>query len=197
MENKMKKQTKQKEKTFNLIITGYGGQGIITIAEIIAKAAMIEGHEAKEDELHGLAQRGGSLDCHVRFGKKVYSPLVERGEADLIISLEALEALRACYWANKNTAFIINSKTFNSPLNLDQIMAKVKQFTSKIYTVDADTIVEKMTGDITMVNTFILGYAMKHGLLPLKKENVWKAIAERIRPQFLEINKKVFEAAFK
>lgn len=186
-----------KNKTFNLIISGYGGQGIITIAEIIAKAAMSEGYEAKESELHGLAQRGGSLDCHVRFGTHVYSPLVERGCADLIISLEALEALRSCYWANKNTNFLINAKTFNSPWSLDQIMAKVKQFTSKIYMVDADKIVEKMTGDITMVNTFILGYALKHGLLPLKKEAVWQAIAERIRPQFIEINKKVFAEAFK
>jgi indolepyruvate ferredoxin oxidoreductase beta subunit len=185
------------KKTFNLIISGYGGQGIITIAEIIAKAAMSEGYEAKESELHGLAQRGGSLDCHVRFGEKVYSPLVGRGNADLIISLEALEALRSCYWANEKTAILVNSKAFNSPLSLDQIMAKIKQFTSKIYTIDADKIVEKMTGDITMVNTFILGYALKYGLLPLKKEGVWKAIAERIRPQFIDINKKVFDEAFK
>lgn len=184
-------------KTFNLIITGYGGQGIITIAEIIAKAAMIEGFEAKESELHGLAQRGGSLDCHVRFGKEVHSPLVERGNADLIVSLEALEALRACYWANKDTNFLINSKTFNSPWTLDQIIAKIKQFTSKIYTVDADSIVQKMTGDITMVNTFILGYALKHNLLPLKKETVWQAIKERLHERFWEENKKVFEEAFR
>ena len=92
-----------KEKTFNLIVTGYGGQGVLTITKIITTAAMLQGYDVKEAELHGLAQRGGSLDCHVRFGSKVYSPIVPRGKADLIISLESLEALRACYWANENT----------------------------------------------------------------------------------------------
>jgi len=185
------------EKTFNLIITGYGGQGVLALAEIIAKAAMLEGHEAKESELHGLAQRGGSLDCHVRFGREIHSPLVERGNADLIISLEALEALRACYWANKDTAFIINSKTFNTSWSLEQIEAKIKQFTKNIHMVDADSNVQRLTKDIVATNIFMLGYAIKKGLLPLKKETAWQAIRERLHEQFWDENKKVFEAAFK
>lgn len=185
------------KKTFNLIITGYGGQGILTLAEIIAKAALKQGYEAKEAELHGLAQRGGSLDCHVRFGKTIYSPLVMRGNADLIISLEALEALRACYWASKKTALVINSKAFNSPLSLKQITSKIKPITANIYSVDADPIVKKLTGDITASNVFMLGYAIQKNLLPLKKEFVWKAITERLHKRFWQENKKVFEEAFK
>jgi len=191
----MKKQTK--DKTFNTIISGYGGQGVLMIAEIIANAALRRGYDVKEAELHGLAQRGGSLECHVRFGKKVYSPLVMRGNADLIISLETLEALRACYWANKDTDILLNKKTFNTPFSAEQLVAKIKKVTKKISIVDADAAVEKLTGDIISANIFMLGLAVKKGLLPLKKEDVWKAIAEKVRPQFLEENKKVFTAAFK
>lgn len=191
----MKKQTKQKE--FNLIITGYGGQGVLTIAEIIAKAALKQGFDAKEAELHGLAQRGGSLDCHVRFGNHIYSPLVMQGRANLIIALEALEAFRACYWVNSKTSILINSKTFNTPLELKQIVAKINAITKNVYLVDADAEAKKLTGDIMDANIFMLGVAIKKGFLPLKKETVWKAVEERLHKRFLEQNKKVFEAAFK
>jgi indolepyruvate ferredoxin oxidoreductase beta subunit len=185
------------KKTFSLIITGYGGQGVLAIAEIIARAAQKQGHESKESELHGLAQRGGSLDCHIRFGEKIYSPIVERGSADLIISLEALEALRACYWASKNTNFLVNAKTFNSPWNLDQITAKIKRFTSNIQLIDADSIVQKLTKDIVAANIFMLGSAIKKGLLPLKKEIVWQEIKARLHERFWDENEKVFEEAFR
>lgn len=182
-------------KNFNLIITGYGGQGILTIADIISKSALKQGFEVKQAELHGLAQRGGSLQCHVRFGKNIYSPLVTRAKADLIISLEALEALRSCYWANEKTKILTNSKVFRSSTNLNEITNKIKKFTKNLNIIDADNIVKKI-GDINMVNTFILGYSIKKGLLPFKKEIVWQSIEERINKRFLEENKKIFEEAF-
>lgn len=185
------------KKTFNLIISGYGGQGIITIAEIVIKAAMKQRYKATEAELHGLAQRGGSLDCHVRFGPVVNSPLVMRGNADLIISLEAFEALHSCYWANNKTNILINEKAFMSPLRLEQIKNKIKPLTKNIHSIDADAVVEKLTGDVIATNIFMLGYAVKKNLLPLKKEIVWQAIKERLHKRFWEENRKVFEAAFK
>ena len=189
---------KMKNKIFNLIITGYGGQGVLTLAEIISKAALIQNYEIKESELHGLAQRGGSLDCHVRFSKgEIFSPLVPRAKANLIISFEALEALRACYWANKNTIILLNSKIFRSSLNLKSVLKQIKKFTKKIYVVDADNLVIKETGDILSVNLFMLGYALKKKALPLKKQTVWKAVEGKIRKRFLEENKKIFEKATK
>lgn len=188
---------KKEKKEFNLIVAGYGGQGILTIAEIVAMAAFKQGYDVKQSELHGLAQRGGALDCHVRFGKKIYSPLVMKGSADLIIALEALEALRACYWANSSTVVILNSKTFRSYLTFKEILTKIKKITKKVYIVDADNIVKKAVGSTTSANIFLLGYALKKKFLPLKKEIVWQAIKEKIRPQFLEENKKVFDIAFK
>lgn len=182
---------------FNLIITGYGGQGVLTLAEIVSKAAFKQGYEVKEAELHGLAQRGGSLDCHVRFGERIYSPLVARARADLVIALEALEAWRACYWANPDTAFLVNKKLFNVNLSMEKVLAEIKKFTRYLYLVDADKEIEKLSRDTAMANIFMLGRALKLKLLPLKQELVWQAIKERIRPIFLEENKRVFEAGLK
>ncbi len=181
------------KENFNIIVTGYGGQGILTAAHVAAEAALKQGYDVTETELHGLAQRGGSLDCHIRFGKKIFSPLVSRGEADLIIAFEALEALRACYWANKNTKIIINSKVFRSSSSLNEIISKIRKTTKKIYIVDADKLVKKETGSATGVNIFLLGCAIGKKAIPLKKEAVLQAIKEKIRPQFLDENLMLFK----
>jgi len=184
-------------KPFNLIITGYGGQGVLTLAEIIAKAAFVQGYDVKQAELHGLAQRGGSLQCHVRFGKEIFSSLVRKGNANLIIALETVEALRACYFANKKTIILTNKKIFRLPLELKVILKKIKKYSKKLYVVSADEIIKKITGDITMVNTYVLGYALAKKLLPLKKEIIWQTLKEKIHPEFLEENKKVLGEAFR
>ena len=90
---------KKNVKEFNIVIVGTGGQGLITLLEIISEAALSEGFDVKTSELHGLSQRGGSVEVHITFGKKVLSPLVSQGEANLIIALEIQEALKACYYS--------------------------------------------------------------------------------------------------
>lgn len=191
-------------KTFNLIVTGYGGQGILTLAEIIGKVALMEGYDVKQAEIHGLAQRGGTLQCHVRFGEKVYSPLVKKGCADLIISLDALEALRACYYASKERTIVLTDEKILYPIpmpqktvGIDEILKNIEKFAKKVEIVKASEIVKNLTGEVAMSNIFILGYSIRKGFLLLKKEFALKAIEKRIRPQFLEANKKVFEEAFK
>lgn len=190
----MEKMTK-KEK-FDIVIAGYGGQGVLSLAEIIANAALKQGYNVKESELHGLAQRGGSLECHIRIGKQINSPIVTRGNADLIIAFDSLEAFRACYWANNRTAVLTNKKAFRSSMEIGEIFAKIAKI-AKLYTINADEIVEKITKDIIAVNIFMLGYAIKKRLLPLKKNLVWKAISEKIRPVFINETRKVFEVAFR
>lgn len=191
-------------KTFNLILTGYGGQGVLTIAEILAKAAILEGYDVKQAELHGLAQRGGSLECHLRFGEEVLSPLVPRARADLIVSLELLEALRACYYSSKEKTVVLSNSQVFSPfpleperINADKITTEIKKIAKKLKLVPADELVKKITKDTAMINTLMLGFAVAEKLLPLKKESVLQAMAEKIRPQFLEDNKKIFEIAFR
>jgi indolepyruvate ferredoxin oxidoreductase beta subunit len=189
-------------KVFNLLVVGYGGQGVLSLAEIIERAALKEGFDVKGVELHGLVQRGGSLECHVRFGEKIFSPMVRKGGVDLIIALEALEGLRACYYANKEKTIILTDKRVLSPspiedISSEELISKMEKFSKKVEVVEASKIVESLTGDIAMSNVFMLGYSVAKKLLPIKKEIAWESIAERIRPQFLETNKKVFEEAFR
>ena len=101
---------------FNMLIVGTGGQGQITLLQVLAEAALIENLDFKSSELHGLSQRGGSVEVHIRFGEKIYSPLVKQGGADLIISLEAQESLKSCYYGSKQnkTIFLVNE--FFSPI---------------------------------------------------------------------------------
>ncbi|MBC7189827.1 2-oxoacid:acceptor oxidoreductase family protein, partial [Candidatus Aerophobetes bacterium] len=82
------------DKIFNLVIVGVGGQGIILTSDILACVALEEGFDVKKSEVHGMAQRGGSVISEVRFGKKIYSPLIKKGTADIMLALEKLEALR-------------------------------------------------------------------------------------------------------
>lgn len=104
---------------FNIIIAGFGGQGVITLAKIISQAAFKQGFQVKTSETHGLAQRGGSLEAHVRFGKKIISPLVMKGEADLIIALDFLEGEKARDYANPKTKIIIkNQPSVNQNFNI-------------------------------------------------------------------------------
>jgi len=190
-------------KTFNVIVTGYGGQGVLSLAEIIERAAFKEGYDVRGVELHGLAQRGGPLQCQLRFGGKVYSPLVRREGADLIIALEALEGLRACYFANMKRTVILTDSTVLNPspisdkrIDVNDLVKRMGRFAKKVETVNASRIVERLTGDTAMSNVFMLGYAIGKGVLPIRKEAAWESVAEKIRPQFLEMNKKVFEEAF-
>jgi Pyruvate:ferredoxin oxidoreductase and related 2-oxoacid:ferredoxin oxidoreductases, gamma subunit len=129
----IKKETESK--TFNCVIVGTGGQGLITLLEILAEAAVESGLDAKTSELHGLSQRGGSVEVHIKFGKKVWSPLVEAKKADLIVGLEMQECLKAAYFAGPQTQYLINKTEVMIPgkplLAEDEIIGNLKKFTKK------------------------------------------------------------------
>jgi len=192
---------------FNIIIAGVGGQGSITLMNIIAEAALKEGYDVKTSELHGLAQRGGSVPCHIRFGDKIYSPLVMQGEAHLIIAMEPIEALRACYFGSKEnkTIFLVNNYRIiplSVPIlklkypSLEEIKESLQHFSSQVIILNAAEKVKKVTGNIVMSNIYLLGYAVAKGLLPLKKEHLLKAMEKIVPKKYLEENKKAFELAF-
>jgi indolepyruvate ferredoxin oxidoreductase beta subunit len=187
---------KGEEMKVNVVVCGVGGQGIITLANILGKAAFLEGYDVKQAEVHGLSQRVGSLQTFVRFGEKVYSPLLMPKEADLVIALEAREALLATKFMSKEkTIVLLNSKVLRNE-NIEEIIEEIKKHAKEVELIDANKIVKELVGNVSMVNTFMLAYATKKGWLPLSKEAIWKAIEEKIRQQFLEANKKVFEKAF-
>lgn len=99
-----------KRDIYNILMVGVGGQGIILASDIVTRAAMLAGYDAKKSEIHGMSQRGGSVFSHIRFGKKVYSPTISEGEADILFSLEEMETLRWIRYANPDTFVICTAK---------------------------------------------------------------------------------------
>lgn len=183
------------KKTFNIIISGTGGQGLITLIQIIAEAALIEGLDVKTSELHGLSQRGGSVETHIRFGEKVYSPLVSLGSADLILGLEILEGLRVFPYANKKTIFLINkySLSFPGSLSEKEIIDKLKKITKNFKIVPASEICQKELEKEVVSGVYLLGYVVYRKLIPLKPTSILKAISKVVPEKYLELNKKAFE----
>ena len=190
-------------KPFNIVIAGVGGQGIITLTRILAQAALTEGYDVKTSELHGLSQRGGSVETHLRFGKEISSPLVRQGGADLIISLEMNESFKACYYGSleKETIFLINN--FVIPVISDKKESFVgdpsefKKFSKKVFFVPATKIVEEEFKKPVLAGVLLLGTAIFRNLLPLNQNSIIKAMGEVVPPKYLSLNKSSFLLAQK
>lgn len=185
-------------KTFNIIISGVGGQGVITLLSLIDEAAFIEGYDVKSSELHGLSQRGGSVEAHVRFGKKVYSPLISAGSADLVISLEMLEGLRELAKAGKNTKFLINKYylPFQDAPAKEDIENNLKEIGDKLYLVSASDICKEKLQNEVVSTIYLLGYAADKKLIPIKKESILRAIEIIVPEKYRELNIKAFNLAY-
>ncbi|MCX6741165.1 MAG: 2-oxoacid:acceptor oxidoreductase family protein [Candidatus Parcubacteria bacterium] len=186
-------------KNYNIIIVGYGGQGVITLAEILAQAALAAGLDVKQAELHGLAQRGGSLECHLRIGGKVLSPLIGRAEADLIIGLELLETLRACYYADPGRTTIIVNHRYWAPDSLkvetkkgEAILNNLNKFTKNLKLIEAEKLLTENNLNLSMTNTLMLAVVAKAKILPVSEEQILTALRAKIKPQFLAANQKIF-----
>ncbi len=182
-------------KTFNLIIAGVGGQGIITSVSILDEACLLQGFDVKSSELHGLSQRGGSVLTHIRFGKKVYSPMVESGGADLLIGLELTETLRFAGFAGKNANFVVNNHymPFEGNLPKEEILGKLKGLAKeKLHLVLASDACEKKLQKQVLAGVYLLGYASLKKLIPIKPEFMLKAIENIIPEKYREINIKAF-----
>lgn len=197
----MKEKTKNE---YNIVLSGVGGQGVLTIAGVIARAAFIEGHDIKASELHGLAMRFGAIEAHLRIGKNIHSPLVTLGNADLIISQEPLEALRVSKYANKKTTIIFDTKTQvpvtayieNTPYpSLNEIKNALKNI-SKAIAVNASEIVNEKKGSEIMANTYLLGRLAAENILPMKKSSYIEALKEIFKPELLNANLEIFELGY-
>jgi len=186
------------DKIFNIIISGVGGQGVITLLSLIDEASFIEGYDVKSSELHGLSQRGGSVEAHIRFGKKVYSPLISAGSADLVISLEMLEGLREFSKAGKNTKFLINKYylPFQDAPAKEEIENHLKEIGDKLYLVSASDICKEKLQNEVVSTIYLLGYAVGKNLIPIKKESILKAIENIVPEKYRELNIKAFNLAY-
>lgn len=187
------------KKEFNIVIVGTGGQGLITLLQILAEAALIENYDVKTSELHGLSQRGGSVEVHIRFGEEISSPLVVQGGADLILALEIQESLKGIYFANKKTTFLLNK--FFIPilgeklLKENDILKELKKISENIILIPADEICEKELGKNVVAGIYLLSYACFKKNIPLKPNSILKAIEKVVPEKYLELNKKTFNLA--
>ena len=186
------------EKTTNILLAGVGGQGVLLVSTVIAKAAMHAGFDVKTNEVHGMAQRGGSVLAQIRFGKKVYSPLVWEKTADLIISLERIEALRFAHFLADGGLCVCSSQSI-IPVTVSSGKAKypdsaeddLKRIFPRLIYADAQKIARDL-GNVKAANMVVLGAASK--VLGLE-DAVWaEAIKESVAPKHLDLNIKAFEA---
>jgi len=189
----------KKAKNFNLAIVGVGGQGLLTLLKILDEAALIEGKDFKSAEVHGLSQRGGSVEVYFRMGEEIYSPLICQGGADLIISLEAQQVLQSLKLASKKTTFLIND--FFIPIlgretpKIEKISEILRKFSEKIILIKASEICKKNFKTEVTAGIFLLGYGISKNLIPLKEASILKAIKKVILQKYLELNLKAFNLA--
>ena len=181
-------------KNFNIVLSGVGGQGIITLLQVIDEAAIVEGYDVKSSELHGLSQRGGSVEAHIRFGKKINSPMVSMGTADLVFALEALEGLRESVKSGKQTKILINEYflPFLNSLPKEEIMQKLKDSKKNFQLVPASEECKNKLQNEIVCTLYMLGYAVAKNLIPLKESSVLQAIKNVIPNKYLELNEKAF-----
>jgi indolepyruvate ferredoxin oxidoreductase, beta subunit len=186
------------EKTFNIIITGVGGQGVLTLLGVIDEAALVQGYDVKSSELHGLSQRGGSVEAHIRFGKKVNSPMVSNGRADLIIALEMVEGLRESVKAGKQTKLLINDyilPVIGFPIK-EEVIKQLESTKKDFVLVPASKKCKDKLQNEIVCTLYLLGYAVSKKLIALEKESVLKAIKNFIPTKYLELNINAFELGY-
>lgn len=183
-----------------IMIVGVGGQGTLLASRILGNLALKIGSDVKVSEVHGMSQRGGSVVTYVKFGKKVFSPLIEKGEADLILAFEKLEALRWADYLKANGKLIVNDQQID-PMPVitgkakypESIIPRLKQKLPLTTSIDAFA-VAKECGNIKAVNLVLLGLAAKSGFI---EKGFWlDAIREVVPAKALEVNLKAFEAGY-
>ncbi len=184
--------------TGNILFSGVGGQGILLASEVTAYALLEAGYDAKKSEVHGMAQRGGSVTAQLRYGEKVYSPLIEPGRADILISFEMMEAVRYLPYLHQESKVIVNSQQIKPPSvamgNVAYPTEALEAIRSKgieVVTVDAFDIASK-AGEVKAANVVMVG-AMS-AFLPMAAEVYENIINTRIPERFRAVNLKAFAA---
>lgn len=187
-------------KTINLMIVGVGGQGSLLASKLLGTLLVDEGYDVKVSEVHGMSQRGGSVVTYVRFGDKVYSPVVAEGEADFIISFEKLEGARYVSRLKEGGKIICNTQQIDPMpvvIGAAEYPAEIlDSLTAKGIDIDAfDALsLAEEAGSSKAVNIVLMGRLAKYLQIPYEQ---WiDAIAKSVKPQFVEINKKAFDLGY-
>ena len=183
----------------NIMIVGVGGQGTLLTSRIIGKVALNQGLDVKISEVHGMAQRGGSVVTFVRFGDKVFEPVVEEGEADIIIAFERLEAARYAHYLKKDGVLIVNDCRID-PMTVvigakkypENILEDLKR-EHRVFSLDGASIALEL-GNSKVLNSVILGFGAAH--VGFDKADWLSVIEKTVPPKTVEINKAAFERGY-
>lgn len=183
--------------TKSIMIVGVGGQGSLLASRLLGNVLLSQGFDVKVSEVHGMSQRGGSVVTYIKYGDEVFSPVIEKGEADVIISLEQLEAARWVSYLKKGGKLITSTQKLD-PMPVitgaaqypQEIIDKIKTLDIEVTAAPALELAEK-AGNAKASNVVLMGVASTKMEFD---EEVWqRAIAECVPPKFLELNKKAFE----
>lgn len=183
----------------DIVFSGVGGQGVVVLSDIFCEAAMLDGFDVAKAEIHGMAQRGGSIVAFARIGDKVEAPLIETGKADVLVGFEVLETARALPMLKKEGNVIVNMKYIQpnctvpgvKPKKTEELM-QILRAKSKVHEVDGATIASKL-GNLLVVNTVLLGALSALPEIPIKKETFQQAIAGKIKEKYVNLNIKAFQ----
>lgn len=188
-------------KITNILVAGIGGQGVMTAAEILAQTALTQGYDVKKTEVAGMAQRGGVVTSHVRFGDKVLSPAIPPGEVDILVGFEPAESLRWCSHLRPDGVAMVSTTRQEPPvvsLGLfdypEDPVGQMRAANIRMYAFDAGAIAVGL-GNFRLVNTVMLGAISEY--LPFAPEILKNVILERFRrhkPKLVELNETAFEA---
>jgi indolepyruvate ferredoxin oxidoreductase, beta subunit len=183
-------------RVYNVLIVGVGGQGIILASDVLGRVAAAHGYDVKKNEIHGMAQRGGSVSSHIRFGKTVYSPIIREGEADVLLSFEQIETLRYFPFLSEKGKVIVNDQKILPPAVFTgkqeyppDVLTRIKEKVSDAVVVNGDEVAKKI-GNPRVVNVIFLGVLSKYLDIPVE---VWeKVLKESLKPKLVDINIKAF-----
>jgi indolepyruvate ferredoxin oxidoreductase beta subunit len=184
-------------KTVNVLIVGVGGQGVLLASQILSEVALNAGYDVKKSEVHGMSQRGGVVTSHIRFGPKVYSPLIPNGKADVILAFECAEALRWVHELKTDGYMVVNDYKLIPPIAVDTKYVypddAIKQLEDKIKNlkvIDAARISESL-GNPRLANTILLGALSRTQDFDLQ---LWKdVITKRVPKHTVDLNIKAFD----
>ena len=186
--------------TKNIMIVGVGGQGSLLASKLLGRVLMNEGYDIKVSEVHGMSQRGGSVITYVRYGEKVYSPVIQTGEADYVISFERIEAARYASLLKKDGILITNTQRIDPmPVIIGaaeypaEILDELREKNVQLEAFDALALANE-AGSARAVNIVLMGQLAKHFHIDYDK---WMAALEQVvKPQFVELNKKAFALGY-
>ena len=187
----------------DIIFAGVGGQGIVMLSDIFCEAALLDGFDVTKAEIHGMAQRGGSIIAYARINDKVETPLIETGKADAIIGFEVLETTRTLHMLKPAGTVVVNTKHIppsnftknnnnNKPKTTQELLNIIKSYAQTVHEIDG-TNIAKQVGNKLVVNTILLGALSALNTMPIKQDSFKKAMTNKLKEKHLQVNLQSFE----